>query len=171
MSLPIRLYPDAILRRRAKPIESIDDGVRALANAMVETLIKRTGYGLAAPQVGVLKRLIVVDVPDHSLYVLANPKIVEASEEKVLGVEGCLSIPGIEAEVERAKYVRVEGLNLKGEEISIDAEDLLARVFQHEIDHLDGVLFIDHLGQAKRLQLLKEYERVKEKEVREGVLL
>jgi peptide deformylase len=160
MALEIRLYPDPILRRRAEPIPEITDEVRALADQMVETLVKRVGYGLAAPQVGVLKRLIVVDVEDD-FYVLANPEIVAVGGERVLGVEGCLSLPGVEAEVERARTVRVRGLTLEGEEVEIEAEDLLARVFQHEIDHLDGILFIDHLGRAKRLQLLKEYERLR----------
>jgi peptide deformylase len=156
--MEIRLYPDPMLRRRAKPVEEIDSQIKALADSMVETLIKRVGYGLAAPQVGVLKRLIVVDVEDE-LYMLANPKIVEASEERELGVEGCLSLPGIEAEVERAKSVRIEGLNLEGERVTISAEGLLARVFQHEIDHLDGILFIDYLGRARRQRLLREYEK------------
>jgi peptide deformylase len=162
MSLQIRLYPDPALRQRAKPIERIDSEIQALADAMLETLIKRVGYGLAAPQVGVSQRLIIVDVEDD-LYVLANPEILEESEEQVLGVEGCLSIPGIEAEVERAKRVRVKGLTLENEEISLEAENLLARVFLHEVDHLNGVLFIDHLGQAKRQRLLKEYEKWKGK--------
>ena len=158
MALEIRLYPDPVLREKAEPIEEITDEIRALADELVETLTLRVGYGLAAPQVGILKRLIVVDVDDE-LYVLANPEIVELGEERVLGVEGCLSIPGIEAEVERARRVVVRGLTMDGELVTVEAEDLLARVFQHEIDHLNGVLFIDHLGRAKRLQLLKEYER------------
>jgi peptide deformylase len=158
MALTIRLYPDPALRRRAEPISQITDEIRTLADRMVETLVKRVGYGLAAPQVGVAKRLIIVDVEDE-LYVLANPEIIEAGDEQVLGVEGCLSLPGVEAEVERARRVRVRGLTMEGEEITIDAEDLLARVFQHEVDHLEGVLFIDYLGRAKRVQLLKEYER------------
>jgi len=174
MSLQIRLYPDPILRTRSSTIERIDDEIRSLADDMVETLIKRVGYGLAAPQVGVTKRLIVADV-DEKLYVLANPVIVEMSEERVLGIEGCLSIPGIEAEVERAKRVRVEGLNLDAETIIVEAQDLLARVLQHEVDHLEGILFIDYLGRAKRQLLLKEYEKLKEKppraKVREKALL
>ena len=158
MALTIRLYPDPALRRQAEPIEQITDEIRALADQMVETLVKRVGYGLAAPQVGVSKRLIVVDVEDD-LYVLANPEIIEASDERVVGAEGCLSFPGVEAEVERARRVRLRGLTMDGEEITIEAEELLARVFQHEIDHLSGVLFIDYLGRAKRVQLFKEYER------------
>jgi len=166
--MEIRLYPDPVLRRRAEPILEIDPKIRALADSMVETLIKRVGYGLAAPQVGVLKRLIVVDVEDK-LYVVVNPRIIEASEETELGVEGCLSLPGIEAEVERAKSIRVEGLSLEGERIIVEAEGLLARVFQHEIDHLDGILFIDHLGRAKRQRLLREYRKKLKEEPEAGV--
>lgn len=173
MSREIRLYPDPVLRQRSEPIETMDDEIKALADEMVETLIKRVGYGLAAPQVGVTKRLIIVDVDDE-LYVVANPKIVEVSEERVMGIEGCLSIPGIETDIERAKRVRVEGLTLQNEVISVDAEGLLARVFQHEVDHLNGMLFIDYLGRANRQLLLKEYGKLKEKpktKVRESALL
>lgn len=158
MAREIRLYPDPVLRRRAEPVAAIDDEIRALADAMVETLIHRVGYGLAAPQIGVLKRLIVVDVEDE-LHILADPEIVEAGDERTRGPEGCLSIPDVEAEVERARRVVVEGLNMDGEQVRVAAEELLARVFQHEIDHLEGVLFIDHLSPAKRRQLLKEYEK------------
>lgn len=162
MSLQIRLYPDPALRARSELIERIDHEIQSLADDMVETLIKRVGYGLAAPQVGVPKRLFVADV-DEVLYVLVNPEIVEMDEERVLGIEGCLSIPGIETEVERARRVRVEGMTLENERVSIEAENLLARVFQHEVDHLNGILFIDHLGLAKRQSMLKEYEKLKEK--------
>ncbi len=160
MTLEIRKYPDPILRRKAREIEKIDDATRELAHQMVETLVARRGYGLAAPQVGVLKRLIIVDVEDD-FHILVNPRILEESEERVLGIEGCLSIPGVEAEVERAPSVRVSALNLDGEPVELERSELVARVLQHEIDHLDGVLFIDHLSDAKRLMLLKEYERKK----------
>ncbi|OGF55543.1 MAG: peptide deformylase [Candidatus Fraserbacteria bacterium RBG_16_55_9] len=162
MRREIHLYPDPVLRQRSEPILKLDDEIRALADEMVETLILRVGYGLAAPQVSVTKRLIIVDVEDE-LYIVANPEIVKMSAEKVLGIEGCLSIPGIETEIERAKQVRVEGLTLQNEKISVDAEGLLARVFQHEVDHLNGILFIDHVGRAKRQLLLKEYEKLKDK--------
>ncbi len=166
MALEIRLYPDPVLRERAEPVDEITDEIRRLADEMVETLTLRVGYGLAAPQVGVRKRLIVVDVDEH-FYVLANPEIVQASEETELGVEGCLSLPGVEAEVERAKRVVVRGLAMSGEPVTVEAEGLLARVFQHEIDHLDGVLFIDRLGRAKRQRLLKAYERARRERERE----
>lgn len=160
MALKIRKYPDPSLRRRAKEIWKIDDATRELAHQMVETLIAKRGLGLAAPQVGVLKRLIIVDV-EEDFHVLINPHISEMSGERVLGIEGCLSIPGVEAEVERALSVKVRALNLDGEPVELERSDLVARVLQHEIDHLDGVLFIDYLSDARRLMLLKEYERKK----------
>lgn len=168
MTLKIRQYPDPILRRRAKEIEKIDDATRELAHQMVETLIAKRGYGLAAPQVGALKRLIIVDVEDD-FHILVNPRILEESEERVLGIEGCLSIPGVEAEVERALSVKVSALNLEGEAVELARSELVARVLQHEIDHLDGVLFIDYLGDAKRLMLLKEYARKKKEKRKEKV--
>lgn len=163
LALDIRLHPDPVLRRRSEPVGKVDDPVRALAEQMVETLTKRGGYGLAAPQVGALLRLILVDV-EEGFHVLANPEIVESSEENALGLEGCLSLPGIEAEVPRATHVTVVGFTMEGDRVSIEADHLLARVFQHEIDHLNGVLFIDHLGRAKRQRLIKEYQKA----LREG---
>lgn len=163
MALKIRKYPDAILRRKAQEIEKIDDETRKLAHRMVETLVAKRGGGLAAPQVGVLKRLIVVDVGED-FHILINPRILEASEERVLFIEGCLSIPGVEAEVERSKWVKVSATNLDGQPVELERSELAARALQHEIDHLDGLLFIDHLSDAKRLMLLKEYSKKRRKE-------
>jgi len=159
MSLQIRLYPDPMLRRTAEPISEISDELRVLADQMLETMIKEAGYGLAAPQIGLSKRLIVVDIKDQS-FVLINPEIVEFSDEKQMSPEGCLSIPGVETDVERSQQVVIRGLNLDGDEIEVEAEDLLARVFQHEVDHLNGVLFIDHLGKTKRQMILREFEKL-----------
>jgi len=156
--MEIRLYGDPVLRRVAEPIREIDQSTRRLADGMIRALTLAEGYGLAAPQVGASKRLIVLDVEDY-FDVLVNPEIVSADEEVVEGTEGCLSIPGGEAEVPRHRAIRVRGLKLDGTPVSFAAEDLLARVIQHEIDHLDGVLFIDHIGKAKRLQVLKDFER------------
>lgn len=158
MALEIVKYPNPVLRRPSGCIGQIDARVRRLADGMVEALVLARGYGLAAPQVGVSLRLIIVDV-DEELHILINPEIVEAGEERVLGAEGCLSIPGVEAEVKRALRVTVRALDLSGHEVRVEAEELLARVLQHEIDHLNGVLFIDYLGDAKRQLLLKEYQR------------
>jgi peptide deformylase len=158
MALEIVKYPNRVLRRRAVPVKEIDERIRQLADDMVEALVFARGYGLAAPQVGASARLIIVDVDDE-LHILVNPEIVETSEEQFVGPEGCLSIPGVEAEVERALHVTVRALDLSGQEVQIEAEELLARVLQHEIDHLNGVLFIDYLSHAKRQSLLKEYQR------------
>jgi len=156
--MDIRLYGDPVLRRVAAPLEEIDDETHRLANGMIRALTLAEGYGLAAPQVGVSRRLIVLDVEDV-FEVLVNPEIVEQSEKIVEGTEGCLSIPGGEAEVPRHRSIRVRSRKLDGTAVEFDAEDLLARVIQHEVDHLDGVLFIDHVGEAKRLQVLKDFER------------
>ncbi|MBI1730531.1 peptide deformylase [Candidatus Acetothermia bacterium] len=168
MSLEVRLYPDPVLRERAKPIEKINDEIRMLADAMIVTLVHAIGYGLAAPQVGVSKRLIVVDV-NNKFYVLVNPEILTFSEEKQMGPEGCLSIPGPEADVERSQKIAVRALNLDGEEVYIEAEGMLARAFQHEVDHLNGILFIDHLGRAKRQLVLREFEKHLKEESEEAV--
>ena len=167
MALEIVKYPDPVLRRPALAVEQLHDQIRRLADGMVEALVLARGYGLAAPQVGVSLRLIIVDIDDE-LRLLVNPELLEASRERVLGTEGCLSIPGVEAEVERALRVSVRALDLyTGKEVQIEAEELLARVLQHELDHLNGVLFIDHLGEARRQLLLKEYRRKLREEEKE----
>lgn len=159
MALRIRTYPNLILRRRAQAIENIDAELRKFADALLKTMVLAKGYGLAAPQVGVLKRIIAIDV-EQDFYVLINPEIVSASEEQSIWTEGCLSIPGVEVEIERPARIAVRALNLEGNEVILEKDELAARVLQHEIDHLNGVLFIDYLSQAKRLMLLKEYERL-----------
>ncbi|MFB6286655.1 MAG: peptide deformylase [Candidatus Bipolaricaulia bacterium] len=163
MELTIRTHPDPVLRRPAEPPARIDGELRELADAMVATLVKRVGYGLAAPQVGVATRLIVVDVEDD-FHVLANPEVVATGGEIVTFAEGCLSIPGVEAEVDRPDRAVVEGWTMEGETTRVEAEGLLARVLQHEVDHLNGVLFIDHLSRVKRRQILKEYEKIQNEE-------
>jgi peptide deformylase len=144
-----------ILRRKANRISVFDDKLQKLIDDMVETMIEAPGVGLAAPQVAVSQRLIVVRLPDDEeskqeygsdagvVYVVANPEIIKASKEMVDGVEACLSIPGFFGKVDRHESVVVKGLNRYGKEQRIKAKGWLARVFQHEIDHLDGKLFID----------------------------
>mgnify|MGYP000961473370 CR=1 FL=1 len=132
---------DPILRQVAKPVKNINDGVIRLLDNLRDTMREMNGAGLAAPQIGVPKRAIVVD-DGNNYYELINPEIIEGDGE-VPSLEGCLSIPGKQGLVKRMKKVRVRGLNRSGEEILVEAEDLLARAFQHEIDHLDGILFID----------------------------
>ncbi len=137
----VREDGDEILRKISKPVSQIDDNVIILLEDMVETMKKNEGVGLAAPQVGVLKRIIVVDIGEGPIR-LINPEIVSQEGERI-GVEGCLSIPGTFGEVSRPAKVKVEGLDKEGNKITIEAEEMLARVLCHEIDHLNGVLFKD----------------------------
>ncbi|MGO5074818.1 peptide deformylase [Clostridium sporogenes] len=137
----IRKYGDELLRKKSRKIEKIDDRILTLLEDMVETMYSAEGVGLAAPQVGILKRMVVIDVGE-GLIKLINPEIIE-TEGSQKDVEGCLSVPGEQGEVERPYKVKVKALNEKGEEIVLEGEELLARAFCHEIDHLDGVLFVD----------------------------
>lgn len=135
--------PDEVLHKRAKEVTKITPNVQKLLTDMADTMYDADGVGLAAPQVGILKRAIVVDVGDeHGLIELINPEIVASSGEQ-FGSEGCLSIPALNGEVRRAMEVTVKGLDRNGEEITITGRELLARALQHEIDHLNGVLFTD----------------------------
>jgi peptide deformylase len=151
--LHICTYPEEILSQPAEPITEINDEVVELADQMAETMYSAPGIGLAATQVGVAKQLLVADIaprrPESELIVLINPEIV-AAEGEVIFEEGCLSVPDYQAEVKRHERVTVRGLNLKGERVEIEAEGLLAVVLQHEIDHLNGKLFIDRLSKLKR---------------------
>jgi len=147
---PIRLYPDPVLREAATPVGVVDDSVRQLARDMAETMYDAPGVGLAAPQVGVQRRVVVYRTSEEDeLHTLINPAIVSSSGE-VTEDEGCLSIPGLAYPVTRAQKVSVRALDLEGKELAYDAEDMEARVIQHEIDHLDGVLFIDRIDESLR---------------------
>ena len=164
--LRIRLYGDPVLRENALAIQKITDVERKLAEEMLATMYATsTGVGLAAPQVGVLQRLIVIDVnredPSSKPLVLINPEI-QSLEGEVIGEEGCLSFPDITAEVKRAAKAVVTGLNLEEETICVEGDGLLARVLQHEIDHLNGVLFIDHLSGLKRQLLRGKLRKLKQ---------
>jgi len=165
--LHICTYPEEILRQRAEPITEIDEEVVKLVDHMAETMYSAPGIGLAATQVGVAKQVLVADIaprrPESELIVLINPEIV-AAEGEVIFEEGCLSVPDYQAEVKRHERITVRGLNLKGEEVEIEAEGLLAIVLQHEIDHLNGVLFIDRLSKLKR----DLYKRRMRKKVAKG---
>ncbi|MCF6095843.1 peptide deformylase [Thermovorax subterraneus] len=137
----IRQLGDEVLRKKSKKVTIFDEKLKELIVDMAETMKWANGVGLAAPQVGILKRVVVIDVGE-GLIELVNPEII-AEEGEVVGVEGCLSIPGITGEVARPKKVKVKAQNSKGEFIELVGEDLLARALCHEIDHLDGILFID----------------------------
>lgn len=135
--------PDEVLHKTAKEVKEVTPNVKKLLNDMADTMYDAEGVGLAAPQVGILKRLIVVDVGDeHGLIKMVNPEIV-AKDGEQFGPEGCLSIPGLNGDVRRAEQVTVKGLDENGKVVTITGTGLLARCFQHEIDHLDGVLFTD----------------------------
>lgn len=135
--------PDPVLRQIAKPVPKITANIHKLLDDMADTMYEAQGVGLAAPQIGILKRVIVMDVgDDHGLIELVNPEIIHTEGEQ-FGPEGCLSIPGLSGDVARAQKVTVQGLNRLGEEVVITGEDLLARCILHEVDHLNGVLFTD----------------------------
>jgi peptide deformylase len=161
--MEIRTYGDPTLRRRAEPIEAIDDGIRTICEQMVETMLRANGAGLAAPQIGISKRIIVLDV-DGEFHVLINPELIETSDEVEQVTEGCLSVPGVDAAVGRATRAVIEGTTLDGETVRIEGEGLLARAIQHEMDHLNGNLFLDRLTPARRQSVLKEYERRRREE-------
>jgi peptide deformylase len=163
MRREVRLLGDPVLRTAARPVESVTDEVRQLIADMLETMYVEDGVGLAAPQVGVSERVMVVDPRDDGSKPLAlvNPVIVERSGETDRGEEGCLSIPGVTDFVERAVRIVIEGLDRDGRFRRVEAEGLLARILQHEVDHLDGVLFFDRLSPLKRRLLLKRWEKVK----------
>ena len=153
-----------MLREPAEPIQEVGDEVRQLVRDMLETMYHAQGIGLAAPQVGVSERVIVVDLGESDedgvgTLALVNPVVVEASRKKDRAPEGCLSIPGMEEVVERPATVTVEGLDPDGVSVSLEASGLLGRALQHEIDHLDGVLFIDRVSPLKRRMLLRKWQK------------
>ena len=141
----IREDGDDVLRKKSKPVEEINKRVLTLLEDMGDTMYDADGVGLAAPQVGILKRIFVIDIyDDEGLRVFINPEILEVRGSQI-GEEGCLSIPGKLEDVERANYVKVKALNERGEEFILEAEELLARAVLHEYDHLEGTLFTDHV--------------------------
>jgi peptide deformylase len=149
--LPIRVVPDPILRQKAKRVKAVDDSIRKLIGDMIETLHAVPGRaGLAAPQVGVSLRVIVIGIPEGEDIALVNPEIVRREGERLV-TEGCLSIPGYFGVVKRSESVRVKGRDLRGKGIRIKADELLAQALEHEIDHLNGVLYIDYLESPDEL--------------------
>ncbi|PWC54910.1 peptide deformylase [Azospirillum sp. TSO22-1] len=161
--LPILVAPHPVLKQTAKPVAKVDARIARLMDDMVETMYDAQGIGLAAPQIGVLERVIVVDVhekdePANPIR-MANPEIVWASDELVPCEEGCLSVPEHYAEVTRPKAVRVRYLDQQNEIRELDADGMLATCVQHEIDHLNGVLFVDHLSMLKRNMILRKLQK------------
>jgi peptide deformylase len=161
--LPIFKYPDPILRKKAGVVTEFGPELEELVNNMAETMYDAPGVGLAAPQIGVSKQLLIYDAaPEEergSPKVLINPKIIKAEGEEV-GEEGCLSVREFCAQVKRATHIVIEAVDVKGESLTIEAEDWPARVIQHEIDHLNGILFIDHLSSLKRSLYKKKLKKI-----------
>jgi peptide deformylase len=167
--LPVRLLGDPVLREKAAPLapEAFDDELRQLVDDMFVTMDAEEGAGLAAPQVGVSKRVFVVDARrdgggKDSRFALVNPRVVDVSDEIDAGPEGCLSIPGVSDVVRRPAQVTMEGQDLEGNPVRVTGSGLLGRALLHELDHLDGILFIDHLSPLKRRMLLKKYRKLQE---------
>jgi peptide deformylase len=155
--LPIRTLPELVLRRKSKRIGNVDSSVRRLIENMRETMHAAKGVGLAAPQVGTPLRLIVIGIPEEEDIVLINPQIVRRSGERLVD-EGCLSVPGYVGQIKRAESVTAKGRDQNGKEIRIKADDLLAQALEHEIDHLNGVLYIDHLESMDNLRRIAPEE-------------
>ena len=160
MLLNIIRYPNPILRKKCKAIKKVDDGIRQLIKDMIETMQAAPGVGLAAPQVGKNIRLIVVDAGEGA-FSLINPKVKKKSGSQEFE-EGCLCFPGLLGPVERASYVFVTGLDKNGEPVSIEAEGFAATILQHEIDHLDGKLFVDRVKDKNAIRMVTPHEEEKE---------
>lgn len=152
MNKGIIRYPNKVLKKKSKEIKKITPEIKELTLDMEETMVKNEGIGLAAPQIGSLKRMIVIQVNKEPA-VFINPKIVKKSKEKEIMEEGCLSFPGVFLEIKRPRKIEVEALTLNGEKVLFETEGLLSRVFQHEIDHLDGILLIDRINFWQRWKL------------------
>jgi peptide deformylase len=155
VALDIRTFGDPVLKTRAAPIDAFDDSLARLAEEMLATMRENEGVGLAANQVGRLKRILVAAIEDEE-YVVVNPVIEEAAETTQKDAEGCLSIPGIQVEVERPTAIRLSGQDATGAPLQIEASGLLARIFQHEVDHLDGVLILDRTDRNSRKEAMRE---------------
>jgi len=169
--LPILTAPDPRLKKKSRPVDQVDADVRQLMDDMLETMYAAPGIGLAAPQVGVLKRVIVLDIEREDTKTgplfMANPEIVEASDEDASYEEGCLSVPEHYSEVVRPAKVTVRYLDREGKAQELAAEGLLATCLQHEIDHLDGILFIDHISALKRNMILRKLLKARKEKERE----
>ena len=151
------------LRLKSEPVKDIDGEIKTMLAGMFEILARHNGVGLAAVQVGTLRRFFITGIGNDAPRVFINPSIIETSEELINYEEGCLSLPGVWGQIVRPKMVRIQAWNERGRPFTIDADGILARVIQHEYDHLDGALFIDKLSALKRERLLSKYEKLKTK--------
>ncbi len=152
--IPIRIAPDPVLRQKAKRVRNIDASVHKLIKDMLETMHDAPGVGLAAPQVGVPLRVIVIGIPEQEDFALINPEVVKTRGERVVS-EGCLSIPGYVGQLKRAESVTVKGRDPNGKEVRIKAEELLAQALEHEIDHVNGILYTDRLESENDLKKIE----------------
>ncbi|EKQ6889257.1 peptide deformylase, partial [Salmonella enterica] len=154
--------PDERLRKVATPVEKVDDEIRTLIDDMIETMYAERGIGLAAPQVNVSKRIVVIDVSENrdQPIALINPEIISTEDEIMDMMDGCLSIPDSFAPTQRFRYLKVKALDRNGDEIELEAADLFAGCIQHELDHLNGKLFIDHLSPLKRQRIEKKQKKL-----------
>lgn len=172
---PLIILPDPVLRKISTPIERVDANLQKLADDMLETMYQAPGIGLAAIQVGEPLRLLVIDVAGKdepkAPQVFINPEILWKSDEPNVYEEGCLSIPDYYAEVERPKRIRVSYLDRDGKKQKCDADGLLATCLQHEIDHLDGVLFIDHISKLKRDMVIRKFKKIAKENAKNGAVL
>ncbi len=170
--LDILTIPDKLLKEPSKPIEQVDDDVQKLLDNMLETMYDAPGIGLAAPQVGILRRIVTIDIgereedsmqdkPGKEPFFMINPEIIWTSGEPSVYQEGCLSIPNYYADVERPAEIIVEYIDRAGKKCELKADGLMATCVQHEIDHLDGILFIDHLSKLKRDRVIKKFTKLK----------
>ena len=155
--LPLRLAPEPVLRQMAKRVRNIDVSIRKLVDDMVDTMRASHGVGLAAPQVGVSLRVIVIEIPEEPVLTLINPSIVRRTGERAV-TEGCLSIPGYRGEIKRAETVTAKGLDLNGKEVRLKAQDLLAQALEHEVGHIQGTLYTDLLESMDKLWKLETME-------------
>jgi len=157
--MDIYTYPDEILRQDTQLITDFGKPVEELVEKMLTTMHHANGIGLAGPQVGVMEKIFVCQVPDQKPHIFINPEIIGTSLETEPYEEGCLSIPGLYADVVRPAALQIQAYNIKGRPFKLEAEGILARVIQHELDHLKGVLFIDYLQEKERTKLVKAYEK------------
>ena len=167
--LPIVQYPDPRLAAKAEPVVVFDDALRQLAADMAETMYEAPGVGLAATQVGKLIRMVVIDISEekNDLHVLVNPEITSRSEEIKECEEGCLSLPGLYEKVKRPSFVTVKAQDLKGEFFEMQCDELMSVCVQHELDHLDGIVFIDHLSQLKKSRAAAQLAKRRKEKARE----
>jgi len=152
---PILSYPNPLLRQTSKRVRNVDQAIQQLIDDMIDTMHGAQGVGLAAPQIGVLLRVIVIHLPDEEVLALVNPEIVRRSGERVVE-EGCLCVPGYRGEIKRSAKVTAKGLDRQGREVRLKGEGLLAQALEHETDHLKGMLYIDHLESPDKLHKLEE---------------